>query len=94
MAKGQMRSNREKKKPKHDKNKKKGAETTVTLLLSEFVVAATDKQLSEHHRLGRCFGSLADISGSQRHVSFTPESGHSPTRAACPLVPLADIKTA
>ena len=26
MAKGQMRSNREKKKPKHDKNKKKGAE--------------------------------------------------------------------
>ena len=26
MAKGQMRSNREKKKPKQDKNKKKGAE--------------------------------------------------------------------
>jgi hypothetical protein len=26
MAKGQKRSNREKKKPKHDKNKKKGAE--------------------------------------------------------------------
>jgi hypothetical protein len=27
MAKGQMRSNKEKKKPKQDKNKKKGAET-------------------------------------------------------------------
>ena len=29
MAKGQMRSNREKKKPKQDKNKKKGAEAPV-----------------------------------------------------------------
>ena len=28
MAKGQMRSNREKKKPKQDKNKKKGAEAS------------------------------------------------------------------
>ena len=28
MAKGQMRSNKEKKKPKQDKNKKKGAEAT------------------------------------------------------------------
>jgi hypothetical protein len=28
MAKGQMRSNREKKKPKQDKNKKKGVEVT------------------------------------------------------------------
>jgi hypothetical protein len=28
MAKGQMRSNREKKKPKQDKNKKKGAEVS------------------------------------------------------------------
>jgi hypothetical protein len=31
MAKGQMRSNREKKKPKQDKNKKKGAEASVKL---------------------------------------------------------------
>jgi hypothetical protein len=31
MAKGQMRSNREKKKPKQDKNKKKGAEVSVKL---------------------------------------------------------------
>jgi hypothetical protein len=31
MAKGQMRSNREKKKPKHDKNKKKGAEASSPL---------------------------------------------------------------
>jgi hypothetical protein len=30
MAKGQMRSNREKKKPKQDKNKKKGAEASST----------------------------------------------------------------
>ena len=31
MAKGQLRSNREKKKPKHDKNKKKGAEASSPL---------------------------------------------------------------
>jgi hypothetical protein len=31
MAKGQMRSNREKKKPKQDKNKKKGAEASSPL---------------------------------------------------------------
>jgi len=31
MAKGQMRSNREKKKPKQDKNKKKGAEAQAKL---------------------------------------------------------------
>jgi hypothetical protein len=31
MAKGQMRSNREKKKPKQDKNKKKGAEASIKL---------------------------------------------------------------
>jgi hypothetical protein len=31
MAKGQMRSNKEKKKPKQDKNKKKGAEASVKL---------------------------------------------------------------
>jgi len=31
MAKGQMRSSREKKKPKQDKNKKKGAEASVKL---------------------------------------------------------------
>jgi len=31
MAKGQMRSNREKKKPKQDKNKKKGAEASSQL---------------------------------------------------------------
>ena len=29
--------------------------------------------------------SLADISQCKRHVRFTPKSGHSPTRAACPL---------
>src|SRR5262249_45680103 len=29
--------------------------------------------------------SLADISQCNRHVRFTPKSGHSPTRAACPL---------
>jgi hypothetical protein len=32
MAKGQMRSNREKKKPKQDKNKKKGAEASSPLV--------------------------------------------------------------
>ena len=31
MAKGQMRSNREKKKPKQDKNKNKGAEAPIKL---------------------------------------------------------------
>jgi len=31
MAKGQMRSNREKKKPKQDKNRKKGAHSQVKL---------------------------------------------------------------
>jgi hypothetical protein len=33
MAKGQMRSNREKKKPKQDKNKKKGAEASSSFKL-------------------------------------------------------------
>jgi hypothetical protein len=33
MAKGQMRSNREKKKPKQDKNKKKGAEASSSIKL-------------------------------------------------------------
>jgi hypothetical protein len=35
MAKGQMRSNREKKKPKQDKNKKKAAEAPFTGMYSQ-----------------------------------------------------------
>jgi hypothetical protein len=31
------------------------------------------------------FGSLADISHCNRHVRFTPESGHSQRKHACPL---------
>jgi hypothetical protein len=31
------------------------------------------------------FGSLADIFASDRDVRFTPESGHSTARVACPL---------
>jgi hypothetical protein len=32
------------------------------------------------------FGSLADISQCNRHVRFTPESGHSGKRQGCPPV--------
>jgi hypothetical protein len=31
------------------------------------------------------FGSLADITGRSRHVSFAPESGHQPDIKQCPL---------
>ena len=37
------------------------------------------------------FGSLADISQCNRHVRFTPESGHSQVSLECPLVPKAEI---
>ena len=37
MAKGQMRSNKEKKKPKQDKNKKKPGEAPVAVKLGTFV---------------------------------------------------------
>jgi hypothetical protein len=38
------------------------------------------------------FGSKADISLCNRHVRFTPESGHSRLRLECPLSAIADIR--